>query len=200
MKILNSIYLDKNVIFQMNEFFSNEGFLKLDDFFYIDINNIRTKLLKSKYNLIYKPIICKCKKVDMNDVFDHDILEFAEYFKSRDFTEYVEEITGFELSFNSFEIFLFESGDFTLLNDETQNEEVLEVIFDMSDKFEDFMGGKVTYVTREEEVFYLRPEFNSLTILFKSDDLMKYLKYVNCLAEKRKILRILVKFNINDED
>lgn len=200
MKDVNNMYIGEQVIAEMNNFFANEGFLKLDDFLTFDIEDIKKKILDLEFEEVFEPTKIKCKRLILSKIFDHEILKFVEFFKTKDFVDFLEEITGFELTLKKFDILLFEKGDYSLLSDEIKRDEGIEVVFDMSDLFDEIMGSRTTYVTKEEEVFYLMPEFNSLTILYSPEELMKYVKYINSFAKNRKVLRIQAFFDIVDNE
>ena len=83
------------------------------------------------------------------------------------------------------------------MSDKQEKSECLNVIFDISDDWNKACGGVLTYTTKEEEVFYVEPSFNSLTILYKPKEVMKYLKYINNKCENKKIIRFEMEFEIN---
>lgn len=192
-------YKNQEILQEINEFFEEEGFIQLVNFLDLDIKNIKKKLEKAKFNQIYIPDEKKEKILDEKQVFDLDLIKLMEFFKSKEFLEYIEKITDFELQFKSLKVKKYTQGDFTLLHDNLKKEDILEVYFDLTSEWKEEMGGVLTFTTREEEVFYLEPLCNALTILFKPEQVMKYLKYVNNKAKNNYILRIEIKFELIDE-
>lgn len=197
---INEEYTSRKTILEMSDFFEEEGFLQLQDF--LDnkyAKEIKKLLLEQKYIHENKPYLLKRKTLQTKELFELEIIKFFEYFKSKEFIEYIEDITNFELDINEIKINLYEYGSYTLLNDKNKREETLEVIYDISDKFTEKMGGKLKYLTNKEEILYLSPSFNTLTITYKSEDVLKYLKYINNLAKENKILRVEISFNFREE-
>ena len=193
---INSTYLKEEVILEMREFFESEGFIQLNDFFEKKwISETKNILLKCEFVLSYKPIFYRRKSLEIKNQFNLNVILLTEYFKSKEFLNYLEEITQFELEFSNLEVNIYSHNDFTLLNDKNKREECLDVIFDLSDDFNESMGGRLTYLVKDEEVFYLDPTFNTLTVLYKSEEVMKYLKYINNRAKNNKILRFEISFN-----
>lgn len=197
---INSTYLKEEVIMEMKEFFESEGFIQLNDFFekkwIVETKNI---LLKCEFILDYKPILYRRKSLEIKNQFNLNVILLTEYFKSKEFLNYLEEITQFELEFSELKVNVYTYSDFTLLNDKNKRDECLDVIFDLSDDFNENMGGRLTYIVKDEEVFYLDPLFNTLTVLYKSEEVMKYLKYINNRAKNNKILRFEISFNFASE-
>lgn len=197
---INKSYLNKQSKNQISDFFENNGFVQLLDFFEnIDDKKIKENFNKSKFSDIYKPLETKKQELNLKELFEFEIIQLIEYFRSKEFLNYIENICSFELNFNSIEISRYKSGDYLILNDNQIREEVIEIIFDLSDEFEEKMGGLQVYTTKEEEVLYLEPQFNALTILYKPQEIMKYLKYINNLAKNKEILRFTIKFDINED-
>lgn len=197
---INEEYTSRKTVLEMADFFEEEGFLQLNEFLENKYaKNIRKLLIEQNYIEENKPMSFKKKTLETKNLFELEIIKFIEYFRSKEFIEYIEQVTNFELNISEIKINLYERGSYTLLNDKNKREETLEVIFDLSDNFTDKMGGKLKYLTNEEEILYLSPSFNTLTITYKSEDVMKYLKYINNLAKENKILRVEISFNFIEE-
>jgi len=193
---INKTYLDTEVISQMQDFFEEENFIQLNEF--LDQNNLslKTKFLNQEFEKKYNPLKYNFSQLNTKALYDLEIIKIIEFFRSKKFLEFIEEIVDLELSFKNLKIKKFEQSNFTLLHDDLEKEDIIEVIFDLSDDWQEEFGGTLTYTTKEEEVFYLNPIFNSLTILYKSDSIMKYTKYINNLANDKKILRFEMKFDL----
>lgn len=197
---INDFYTSKKMISEMSEYFEEEGFIQLNDILdETEIKKTKEIILKQKFIEEYKPMMFKKKTLDTKNLFNLETIKLVEYFKSKEFLEYIEEITNFELNLNKIEINLYGQSDFIIINDKVKREETIEVIYDISDKYKETYGGKLTYITKEEELIYLEPTFNTLTILYKAEELMKYLKYINNKAKTNKILRIEISFTMAEE-
>jgi len=183
----------------MITFFENENFIQLDYFFNENkIKNIKKKILNEKFDLKYSPLEYKYKEFEIKNTYNLEILKLTEYFKSKNFLEYLEEIIQIELRFIKVKIKKYKKGDFILLNDNQKREDLIEVFFDLTLNWEENFGGEVVYVLKKEEVFSFRPKNNSLTVIYKSDQVLKYLKYINSLSKNKEILRFEIKFEIEE--
>ncbi len=197
---LNKFYTTKDTIKEMKDYFENEGFIQLNDILNKNYaKKVKEIILKQNFICEYKPMFHKRKILNTKNLFDLETIKLIEYFKSKEFLEYIEEITDFDLSLNKLELCVYEHKDFIILNDKTTREDTIEVIYDISDKYKENFGGKLTYVSEEEELVYLEPTFNTLTILYKAEELKKYLKYINNNAKTNKIVRIEISFNMIEE-
>lgn len=176
---INRIYLNKEVLIEMQEVFEEEAFIQLNNFFENDMKEIKDIILKEKFILDYKPQFHKFEKFEIKNCYKPEIIKLYEFFKSKKFLEFLEGILQFELNIKSINLSKYSHGDFTLLNDKMKREDIIEVFYDLSSKFEDNMGGTLTYLTKEEEIYYFQASFNTLTIFFKPSEVMKYLKYIN---------------------
>lgn len=196
---INEMYKEKEIFSQMQEFFESEGFIQLNDFLKNEnLKEIVEKIKKSKLTEKYNPLIIRKKVLKKEDTFDVEILKLYEFFSSKEFLEYIEDLTELELILDKINLNVYSQKDFILLNDKTEKNDCIEVIFDISDNWHENYGGFLTYTTKEEEIFYLEPTFNTLTILFKPEEIMRYLKYINCLSEDKKIIRLEIEYKMKE--
>lgn len=198
MKILDT-YENEEILKEISSFFEEEGFIQLVNFLDIDIKTIRDKFDNAKYNKIYIPDEKSLSALSEKDNFDLEIIKIIEFFKSKEFLNYLEKITEIEIRFKSLNVVKYNQGDFTLLNDNMVKEDILQVYFDLTSNWREEMGGTLTFTTSQEEVFYLEPLCNALTILFKPAEVMKFLKYVNNKSKNNYILRIEAEFELVEE-
>ncbi len=206
---INKIYEREETKKEMQNFFLDEGFIQFKDFLNLDEMENFLKSPKDISNFLNKNLFIKkyipdkysYKEYNFNGEFNLEILKLLEFFKSKNFIKYLEEISDFDLIFKSINLRMYEKGDYTLLHDEElRNDDYLELIYDLSDELEDDEGGILTYVTKFEEVFYLSSFFNSLTIVYRSSDLMSYLKYMNHKSKNKKIIRFEIKYDFLELD
>ncbi len=198
---INKTYLKKEILNEIKEFFEKEAFIQLNSFFPKKTKEIKKAFQNSRYwDKNYNPLIKSESKLDLTEEFNLEVIQTIEFFKSKEFLHYIEEITQVPLTFNSLEVQKYSHKDFTLLNDLNKNDDVIEVYFDLSDKWNESYGGSLVFLTKEEEILYLEPEFNTLTILYKPEEIMKYLKYINNRAGNKSIYRIAIKFDITEEN
>lgn len=196
--MINKAYFEKELQKEMQDFFTENVFLQLHSFLDKESISFKDALNKSKYfERKYSPLLESKSILNLKEEFSIDILRFVEYFKSKEFIRFLEDIIDFSLQIKEFSVVCYGHKDFVLLNDiSTQDDDCIEVIFDLSDEWNEAYGGTQTYTTKEEELLHLEPLFNSLTILYKPEDVMKYLKYINSRAKDKKILRVEMKFDI----
>ena len=151
--IVNKIYQNKETFEEMQNFFNQQGFIQLNNFFIDDMNKIKSKLYKEKFIQIYKPLELKKQELDIKKVIDFDLIKFIEYFKSKEFLKFIEELTNFELNIKNIKINKYSHKDFIILNDKIKNEDQIDILFDLTEDWKKKAGGVLTYTTKEEEVF-----------------------------------------------
>ena len=200
MNKISKMYRNREIISQMQEFFEREGFIQISEFFEDELQSIRDGFLKQKFIHEYKPELYSWSVLDEEKCTKFELREFFEFFKSKDFMTYLEEVLGFSLNFVDLRVAKYTWKDFTLLNDRLVNDDYIEMYFDLSDYLNKEDGGTLVYTTRAEEVFYLETAFNTLTCLYKPKEYMKYLKYLNNKTQGKYILRIEARFVLVDEE
>jgi hypothetical protein len=193
--MINEIYDNKKVLDEMNGFFTENGFIQLNEFLNSGFKEFRENIESENLIEVYEPLFCRKKMLDMKNVYKLELIRIIEFFKSKQFLDFVEEITEFDLILSKFEVNIYSHKDFIILNDETKRDETVSLVYDLSDSFSEFMGGTLTYTTKEEEIFYLEPSYNSLAIFYDPIEVMKYLKYINNKSHGLKIIRIEMEFS-----
>ena len=194
--MINSVYLGNKITNDMEDSFTQNGFLQLNNFLTENFEEFRLNVEKEKLLEIYEPLFCKKKILDLKNIYKLELIKVIEFFKSKEFLNFIEDITEFDLNLSKFEVNIYSHKDFIILNDKTPVSENISLIYDLSDEFSEFMGGTLTYTTKQEEIFYLEPTFNSLSIFYDPIEVMKYLKYINNKSGNKKILRIEMEFSM----
>ena len=194
--MINSVYLGNKITNDMEDSFTQNGFLQLNNFLTENFEEFRLNVEKEKLLEIYEPLFCKKKILDLKNIYKLELIKVIEFFKSKEFLNFIEDITEFDLNLTKFEVNVYSHKDFIILNDKTPVSENISLIYDLSDEFSEFMGGTLTYTTKQEEIFYLEPTFNSLSIFYDPIEVMKYLKYINNKSGNKKILRIEMEFSM----
>ena len=183
------IYTQKETLTQMQNFFENENFIQLSNFIE-STNEALSHVKDAKFEKVYLPLICKFQKTKEN-------LKIFDFFQSEKFKNYIESICSKKLELDSFSINKYKHQDFILLNDkQVKNFNTIEVFFDLTKIWDKKFGGTLTYTTKTDEIFYLEPCFNSLTVIFRHKDVLEYLKYINNNAKNKEIVRIEIKYKI----
>lgn len=195
---INETYTKKEVMNEMQEHFTTNGFIQLTNFFEKLPKDLEKIISKEKFKTIYKPLEIKKQILEKKETFNLDILKLFEFFKSTQFRNFIEELTNFEITIKNIELNKYKHEDFKILIDNIKREECIEILFDLSKGFKEDMGGLLTYTTREEEILYIDPNYNTITILYKPEELMKYLKYLNNKCKKKEIIRFEIQFEIEE--
>lgn len=197
---INKFFLEEKTLEEMAIFFNKESFIQLDSFFKDSaLIDLKKSLVNYNYIKEYKPMFWKKKYIDIKNLYSLDILKFVEFFRSSFFLNYIETFTGFNLIFKKISIENYTVGDYTLLNDRNKNKEGLDITFDLSDDFKQNWGGTSVYLIKTEDIFYLTPKYNSLTIIYNDENMMKYLKYINHKAKGKNIYRFSISMQIINE-
>ncbi|MCA9497144.1 MAG: hypothetical protein KC589_09435 [Nanoarchaeota archaeon] len=207
---INDMYLDESIKLEMQNVFEEEAFIQLNNFFLNDIKKLRKLISNESFILNYKPQFYRYEEFNIKTCYKPEVLKLYEFFKSKIFLDFLEDILQFEVNIKSIKLHKYSHRDYTILNDKTKREDIIEVFYDLSDEFEVEMGGTLTYLTKEEEIYYMEAKFNTLTIFFKPSEVMKYLKYINNKSlyspkngkslerKNREILRFEIEMDINE--
>lgn len=201
---IQDLYIKDDFFKQAQHFFNQEGFIQLQEFFkessvtesaltFLSNSNEIQSLFQRHYSpLIENKYIFDSSKTPSN------VLEFVEFFKSKSFMDYVEQLVGFSLQYNSCEISKFTHKCFELIHDSKITTSMLiDVYFFITkDEFESQFGGDKVYTTYEEELFYITPQNNTLTCVFRDESLRQYTKYINSLAKDKEYIQIKCEFEI----
>lgn len=196
---INPVYKKSNLKNEMQDFFDKESFLQLTNFFTINLNKIKFIILDQKFtkhvslNAFFETLILK-------NNFQFEIIQLVEFFKSNEFRLFLEEITNLPLSFKSLQINKYSKNSFQNKDYNKLNQDVLEIYYDLSDLWNEKYSGFTIFSTLNENIFYLEPIFNSLTILFRSSLVDKQIEKINNFAKNKNILRLEVQFEISEQE
>ena len=200
---IQDLYVKEEFFNQAQNFFNQEGFIQLQEFFKENeiISHIKNFTTDSEVQTLfqrhYSPLIENKHIFDISKT-PSNVLEFVEFFKSKSFMDYVEQLVGFFLQYNSCEISKFTHKCFELIHDSKITTSMLiDVYFFITkDEFESQFGGDKVYTTYEEELFYITPQNNTLTCVFRDEGLRQYTKYINSLAKDKVYIQIKCEFEI----
>jgi len=201
---INPNYLGEKTSEEMQAFFEEEAFIQLNEFFNIEVDRINSDFNELIFSRVFNPMRYKFKEVNLeelkrknkNNIFS----QITTILESVDFLEFVSSMSQFDLDLREIRLRKYANSDFVILNDQEKETDTIDVYFDLSNVWNEDFGGKLTYTSSEEELFYLHPTFNNLSLIFKPDGVQKYLKYVNCLAHNNAILRFELKFDFVEEE
>ena len=149
-------------------------------------------MLPDIYEAIEKEVSCLCWcKVGPANVKHYDIAEAStptltlliNYLSSEHFSQMIERITGCQI-FQSLELRRFKKGDYTLIHDETLLPPGLDLIYSFATtcEWEDAWGGQLNYISDEEALLTLKPNKNELTLVYRDEAMLGFVKYMNASA------------------
>ena len=195
---IQELYIDPEFQKQAQEFFNSEGQIQLKDFFtpgskeFLEFTStiLSKKCARECFKEEYNPLSHKYKILDQKNTLAQS--REHEFFKSKTFQEIIEQTIGFDLQLVSSEISLFSHKSYELIHDEKiTNSLLIDVYFFIThDEYNEFDGGHKVYTTFDEEIFYLTPEHNALTCVFRDEELRQYTKYINVNAKHKKYIQI----------
>ena len=200
---INPTYTTEKFLLQAQEFFNTENYIQLQHFFDSSIDTFCSKLLENPkyfYNNSH-PLTHNYHSLQLKNC-DIEILNGLEFFKSKLFEHYIKQLIGFELELKNISISRFEHKNYELLHDSklTTSLDIDVYLFLCVDEFTPEMGGYKVYTTFDEEILYLNIIHNTLTCIFKDEELRQYTKYINTLAKDKKYIEIKLSYEINEED
>src|SRR3989344_4393629 len=167
--MINKNYLQSSD--KLKEFFEDNGYLVLHDFFDKDYYlNLRKNLfsLKFKKDFELTKYSYSKSKFDLND--------------DKEFSKFILDLTNLDLSKFFFEAFEFKWRDYTILNDSSLDQNKYDIIFDFTGDWNSEFGGSIVYV-KEEDFIKFEPKGNTLILLKKEYN--RFVQYVNNLAKSR---------------
>lgn len=190
--LINNLYLGFLVQEEMTDFFKKNDYLQLTDFFKdikINLEDINFKKINKPY--LYKYQYAKDIKKNQNDIF--------KCLFSKDFDKLINELLNLNLKRIDSKFTKYERGDFILINEKNNHkEDIYEVIIDFTEEEFDCenFGGKITYTDKSKELFYLNPNFNTLTIFKRKKGINKFLKYINSQSKDNCIYRFEINYKV----
>lgn len=201
---IQELYTNEDFQKQAQEFFNTQAQIQLQQFVTEDsLKEFKNELLTNKtvFKQRNQPLTHKYESIpSISEDVPMSIQHGIEYFKSKQFQDFIEKIVGFDLELKEYEISKFSHKSFELIHDsKITNSLLIDIYFFITkDEFENTMGGQKVYTTFEEELFYLTPEHNTLTCVFRDEELRQYTKYINCLAKDKEYVQIKTTFEISD--
>lgn len=106
-----------------------------------------------------------------------------DFFKSRSFAIYINEISNWQITAVAREFRQFQSGNYTLIHDQGQDRIGADVtLFCIEGEWDEKWGGGTHYVADEHELLAIYPEKNMLSIVIREAGTLRFVKYVNSHA------------------
>ncbi len=174
--MINKYYLNLEIINKIVGVINKEGKVQLQkflsDIYYKELLcNIKNLKLKKKY----KP---ELYKYDCFNIKDKKLILLIEYF--------LFEIFKKKVKFHNAQLFLFKHNNYTLLNDNINETNGINVILELTEKWNKKYGGYTSFIKNNQEILRINPVKNSLNIIITDDKMKSFVKYVNHKTKDRK--------------
>jgi hypothetical protein len=105
---------------------------------------------------------------------------------SKEITKLIEEITNNQVKELQFEAFLFTWKNYTLLHDKAIEKPGIDIIFELTQEWEEHFGGATIYTDTKGNVQKIMPQANTLSIIQRNTNQHKYIQYVNNLSRETR--------------
>ncbi|MEK6910914.1 MAG: hypothetical protein AABW82_04005 [Nanoarchaeota archaeon] len=181
--MINKSYTDKEIVVQIKDAFSENGFVRLESF--IDVNeygNLNSRINDEEGEIAKIP--------DRYSYSLIDNLEVEGLFASDKFNEFLGKVIGKKVGKMTLSVKRFGWKDYTLVHDDEAGKEEIRFFFILTDKWNVEWGGNIVYLTDDGEgqpiVFPITG--NSFCIVKKRKDMHSFVKYVNNLAGKNSFV------------
>ena len=175
--MINKIYLEEEVQEQIRETLEKEEAVQLREFLEPKVyQSLKKELEKKKYKKEYSPLerSYSTTNVEQNQL----ISEIEQILVKKAKSAKVEK---------------YRKGDYTLLSDEDQEEEIIAIL-DFSENWPEEVGGEHIFLEEGKELIRIPPQTNTLSIITIKNKMRHFLNYINHKANSNKLLFIKVKF------
>ncbi len=192
---INNNYLNPQTIVTIKQSFQNNNpkSIQLNHFLIeYKFKKLQKSILKSKFELNYKPDCCSFYKTKKTNKSVNDFIKFIQ---SNEFSSLISFIYNKKTKFKSFEVIRFEHGNYTLLHDEINDPKQLRLIFDFTNYWSDKSGGYNSYIYDSEEILRINPTRNSLSLIDLNGKIKSFVKYVNNKSKNNQAIFLIAKFN-----
>ncbi|KAJ2777226.1 putative component of NuA3 histone acetyltransferase complex [Coemansia javaensis] len=108
------------------------------------------------------------------------------FLRSASFGRFLERVTGLELAGASQQVRRFERGHYTLVNDQALDPDGLDAVLCMAApgaQWGESWGGATHYIADQDELLRISPEPNSLSLVLRDEGTLRFVKYVNHMAQ-----------------
>jgi Rps23 Pro-64 3,4-dihydroxylase Tpa1-like proline 4-hydroxylase len=142
-----------------------------------------------KYHLLKDSEIDDFKDYNNNNIKDYKDSSSSfckyvyEFFKSRSFAIFINEISNWQVTGVASEFRKFQPSNYTLIHDQAQDRIGADVtLYCIEDEWDEKWGGGTHYVADEHELLVIYPKKNMLSIVIREAGTLRFVKYVNSHA------------------
>ncbi|RKP17474.1 hypothetical protein ROZALSC1DRAFT_7711, partial [Rozella allomycis CSF55] len=171
-KWINPVYLKNSSLSQISEKFIDESSVMLNDFIKPDV---LLKFLGSQFEMKLKGPANACSYYAATEV-----VPLYAFLQSHEFISFIEKICNMSLKVLQAELQKFGHRNYTLVNDNFLDPEGLDVLyFAMNNDWSEEWGGLVHYISGKDTLLSIPPTCNTLTLVMRDSEVIKFVKYVN---------------------
>ncbi|PIA15265.1 hypothetical protein COEREDRAFT_82227 [Coemansia reversa NRRL 1564] len=182
---INSEYLKPNVQTKIQETFLEQSSVELCDFLLPEVYYNFTAKLTSKVwrEQNYPAHVSKYYEASVTE-------ELLLFLRSGSFGRFLTQLTSLDYSRVSQQIRKFDKGDYTLINDQALEPNGLDVIMFLDNLEEPdnvwntSWGGTIHYIADKDELLRIVPQSNSLALVLRDEGTLRFVKYVNFMAQR----------------
>ena len=180
--MINKLYLRKENIKQIKKILyssNNLNSIELPNFLdgpYYDA--LRKRIISLKYKSYIDPLNFKYSMANVPAALINDPNLLA--FVSLVFGKKINHIDAYS--------YKLRWKDYTILNDDSLEKAGVDVIFDLTENWDEKNGGVVVYADGTGEYFTLPPRKNSMFIVRRKRNVHKFIKYLNHYSKERYLI------------
>jgi len=184
MNWVSSSYLKKKGILK-KQFKSAKPFphLVLNDFFK-NAKLLKSALLKENFYYQNSDLFQFHQTNDCSKAKTSVVKDFNEFFGSKDFLNFISEITGKKLTSIDMSGFIYGDTDYLLPHDDRLEGRKIAYIVNLSENFREENGGELAFFKGKQVVKRIYPKFNTFTIFEVSN---KSLHEVKEVIDKKRV-------------
>ena len=172
---INELYL-KNTEKIRKMFYDNKDFpsIQLYDFFIPECyNQMKKDINKLRYKKSYLATSHSYSEGDFNVV-------------PKELMAFVSRIVNKKISKMKLRVLKFSWKDYLIINDKLKENPGFDIIFDITDDWNQDYGGSLVYVDGSGDHFHIPPKGNTLIIAERKKGVQKFVQYVNNLSKGKK--------------
>ncbi|KAI8319152.1 hypothetical protein GQ54DRAFT_299567 [Martensiomyces pterosporus] len=196
-KWISADYLKASVQEQVQNTFLEQSSVELRDFLRADVYEKITSELNSEYwakaKLQGPAHVRQYLEADTSSAAAPTVGEVAKFLRSTCFARLLASLTSLDLVGGSQEVRKFEHGHYTLIHDQALEPNGLDAILSLlpkrkdksgeGDNWNESWGGATHYIADKDELLRIYPEINSLSLVLRDEGTLRFVKYLNHMAE-----------------
>lgn len=173
---INFYYLEEATLSNLKRIFSSSDFpfVRLSKF--LDINSI-----EYKPELGYDESIGYFKRKKGPAILD-------DFWKSEEFLNFIQKITGLNPKFNSSAHLSYSAGDYSLLHNDELEPKRLAVVYDFTSKWRLEWGGYDIYTSPDKEPLICNRDYGSLMVVKLDEGDLSCTRYVSLKSQSSALL------------